>query len=96
MSFKHVFAVASALALAVLLCSCDTLTPVSVPEVFPNPPADYTMPYYIYCEKGSHTVTIYARYSDGSYKEYKKFPTATGLTSGRTPVGEFTLGGRDR
>lgn len=64
---------------------------------FPDPPSTYTKKYYIYVEKGSHTVTVYERDDNGNYSKIaKRFSTATGRTSGRTPVGTFTVGNKER
>lgn len=78
--------------------SKTTSTPTPVPVVkFPNPPSSYTLPFYIYIEKGSHTITIYGRDLKGDYSVVvRKYSTATGKLSGKTPVGEFTLGDRER
>lgn len=50
------------------------------------------LPYYLYVEKGSFTLTIYERASDGTYsKVYKTYRIAHG--GNKTPAGTFTLGG---
>ena len=49
-------------------------------------------PYYIYIEKGSHTINIYAMDDKGEYTQLvKTFLTATGLTAGKTPTGVFSI-----
>ena len=49
-------------------------------------------PYYIYIEKGSHTINIYEMDENGEYtKLVKTFLTATGLTAGKTPTGVFDI-----
>ena len=50
------------------------------------------LPYYLYVEKGSFTLTIYERASDGTYsKVYKTYRIAHG--GNKTPAGSFTLSG---
>jgi lipoprotein-anchoring transpeptidase ErfK/SrfK len=62
----------------------------------PSPTAD-PFPYYIYVEKGSYTITVYAKDEQGNYtKEIKTFLTAVGKTSVRTPTGKFKIGKKDR
>jgi hypothetical protein len=49
-------------------------------------------PYYIYIEKGSHTINVYEKGDDGEYsKLIKTFLTATGITAGKTPTGVFSV-----
>ena len=49
-------------------------------------------PYYIYIEKGSHTINIYEMDENGEYtKLVKQFLTATGITAGKTPTGVFSI-----
>jgi len=49
-------------------------------------------PYYIYIEKGSHTITIYERNENGEYANtVATFLTATGLTPAKTPTGVFAI-----
>ena len=49
-------------------------------------------PYYIYIEKGSHTITVYAMDENGEYTQtVATFLTATGLTAGKTPTGVFSV-----
>lgn len=58
------------------------------PEDFPV----NSSPYFIYVEKGSHTITIYTKDSNGKYTVPKAtYSTATGRTSGLTPVGNFSI-----
>ncbi|MBR5005943.1 MAG: L,D-transpeptidase [Clostridia bacterium] len=54
-------------------------------------------PYYIYFEKGSHTMTVYAADSDGYYTvPVRTINSASGSTPAKTPVGTFTLGEKMR
>jgi|GEM_PF-7021858 len=86
-----------------------TPVPTETPEPTPTPvlrdqqgyplsptlPPD--MPYYIYIEKGSSTISIFEKGSDGQYSELVgRYITATGKTLGKTPTGFFQLGQRDR
>ncbi len=49
-------------------------------------------PYYIYIEKGSHTINVYEMDENGEYtKLIKTFLTATGITAGKTPTGAFAI-----
>lgn len=49
-------------------------------------------PYYIYIEKGSHTINVYAQDESGAYTRLvKTFLTATGITAGKTPTGVFAI-----
>ncbi|MEX1308164.1 MAG: L,D-transpeptidase [Eubacteriales bacterium] len=49
-------------------------------------------PYYIYIEKGSHTINVYEMDENGEYNTLvKQFLTATGLTAGKTPTGTFAI-----
>ena len=50
------------------------------------------LPYYLYVEKGSYTLTIYKKGADGAYSEvYKTYRIAHG--GNKTPAGTFTLSG---
>ncbi|MBE6765356.1 MAG: hypothetical protein E7546_05700 [Ruminococcaceae bacterium] len=63
------------------------------PENFPV----NSSPYFVYVEKGSHTITIYAKDENGKYtRPVRTYLTAVGRTSGLTPVGVFTLGGKEK
>ena len=49
--------------------------------------------YYIYVEKGSHTLSIYAKDHTGKYAYLVgRYPCATGRMPGLTPTGTFKLG----
>lgn len=53
------------------------------------------LPYYIYVEKGSFTLTIYRKDDNGEYTDvYKRYRIAHG--GNKTPAGKFTLGNRER
>ena len=55
------------------------------------------LPFYIYIEKGSFTITIYKRDDQGEFTvPVHAWRTAIGRTPGRTPAGVFTLGSRER
>ncbi len=80
-----------------LLVSCFPVFIASAKTWYPTPPKDYKLPYYVYVEKGSHTMSIYGRDVNGKYScVVRRYSTATGRTAGKTPVGEFKLGGRER
>ena len=50
-------------------------------------------PYYLYFEKGSHTLTVYTADADGYYTvPYRTINSASGSTPAKTPLGTFTLG----
>ncbi len=75
-------------------------TPTSAPVATPTPVPTATpvkkiqSPYYIYVEKGSHTVTIYGEDENGDYTVVvAQYLAALGKTAMLTPVGKFTLGG---
>ena len=65
-----------------------------------NPATDFPVnssPYFIYVEKGSHTITIYGKDNDGKYTVPKRtFLTATGRTASLTPVGNFTISAKEK
>lgn len=65
-----------------------------------DPATDFPVnssPYFIYVEKGSHTITIYGKDSDGKYTVPKRtFLTATGRTASLTPVGNFTISAKEK
>ncbi|MCR5808263.1 MAG: hypothetical protein K6G56_01735 [Clostridiales bacterium] len=70
----------------------NTPKPTATPTPTPKPTANPNLPYYLYYEKGSATLTIYEIGEDGYYsKVYKTYRTAYHPT--KTPVGTFTLGG---
>ena len=53
--------------------------------------------YFIYVEKGSHTITIFGKDANGKYTVPRKtFLTATGRTASLTPVGDFTILGKEK
>ena len=63
------------------------------PEDFPV----NNSPYFIYVEKGSHTITIFGKDSSGKYTVPKTtYLTATGRTASLTPVGDFTIKGKEK
>ena len=66
--------------------------PPETPAPSTNAPAATNgLPYYIYVEKGSFTMTIYEQGDDGAYsKVYKTYRIAHG--GNKTPAGVFTLG----
>jgi lipoprotein-anchoring transpeptidase ErfK/SrfK len=71
-----------------------TPTPIFETDENGNP---YELPYVLYVEKGSHTITVYGKADDGSYtKVIHQFLTATGKTAGRTPTGTFYIGKKER
>ena len=65
-----------------------------------DPATDFPVnssPYFIYVEKGSHTITIFGKDSEGKYTVPKRtFLTATGRTASLTPVGNFTILAKER
>ena len=65
-----------------------------------DPATDFPVnssPYFIYVEKGSHTITIFGKDSEGKYTIPKRtFLTATGRTASLTPVGNFTISAKER
>lgn len=63
------------------------------PEDFPV----NSSPYFILVEKGSHTITIYAKDENGKYtREVRTYLTATGRTSSLTPIGLFKVGAKEK
>lgn len=73
-----------------------TASPAPTPATTPGPFDGYDMPYYLYLEKGSFTLTVYARGEDGSYTQaVKSFLVAIGKGA-KTPTGVFTLSDRER
>ena len=74
-------------------------TPEPTPLPTPMPPVDMGgSPYYIYVEKGSHTVTIYGKDENFQYTVVvQQYIAAMGKTAGHTPTGKFKISGkRDR
>ncbi len=73
-------------------------TPSAGETAAPAPTPDDGLPYYIYVEKGSFTLTIYEKDDAGEYtKEVGVYRIAHG--GNKTPAGSFTLSGesgRDR
>lgn len=68
-----------------------TQAPTQEPTQAPDTPATGTLPYYLYVEKESFTLTIYALDSNGQYTTvYKTYRIAHG--GNKTPAGVFTLG----
>jgi len=71
--------------------------PAASGEVNPEDFPVNASPYFIYVEKGSHTITIFGKDSNGKYTVPKKtFLTATGRTASLTPVGSFTIKGKEK
>jgi D-alanyl-D-alanine dipeptidase/lipoprotein-anchoring transpeptidase ErfK/SrfK len=63
------------------------------PEINPPQSSDYK----IYIEKGSFTITVFAKDENGNYtKPVRIYPTAVGKTAGRTPAGTFEIGEKER
>ncbi len=55
------------------------------------------LPYFLYYEKGSHTLTIYTKDSEGYYTvPFRTICTACGSTPDKTPVGIHKLGSKVR
>ena len=53
-------------------------------------------PYFIYVEKGTHTLSVFEKDEYGLYtRKVFTWSTATGKTSGLTPVGTFTVGAKE-
>jgi hypothetical protein len=78
-----------------------TPEPTPTPTPKPTPKPAYTMPpkdeitkdtFYIYVEKGSHTLTVYGKDENGEYSELI-FTVLTGIgkTARQTPTGTYTL-----
>jgi len=66
----------------------ETANPEDRPENFPV----NDLPYFIYVEKGSHTITIYEKDRDGKYTvPLHTWQTAIGKVQGLTPAGLFSL-----
>lgn len=73
--------------------STNTNTTDVNPEDFPV----NSSPYFIYVEKGSHTITIFAKDDNGKYtRAVCTYLTATGRTASLTPVGNFTIKGKEK
>lgn len=54
-------------------------------------------PYFIYVEKGSHSITVYTKDPNGYYTvELACWPTATGSTDSLTPTGTFEVGTKEK
>ena len=63
------------------------------PEDFPV----NSSPYFIYVEKGSHTITIFGKDTKGKYTvPLRTYLTATGRTASLTPVGNFTIKAKEK
>ena len=59
-------------------------------QATPSPTPDDGLPYYLYMEKGSFTLTIYAKDENGDYTVvYAAYRVAHG--GNKTPAGKFTL-----
>lgn len=64
--------------------------PVSGGLTSPTPVPDDGLPYYLYVEKGSFTLTIYEKDDNGEYTEvYAAYRLAHG--GNKTPAGKYTL-----
>lgn len=77
----------------------STATPTPKPTRTPKPTATPTPKpsekYLLYVEKGSFTLTIYKRNSEGKYtKVVARYRISHG--GNRTPAGDYVLGGRER
>ncbi len=72
----------------------QTAEPEPTEEPAPSPTPDDGLPYYLYVEKGSFTLTIYEKDENGEYtKVYKAYRIAHG--GNKTPAGTYTLGGEN-
>ena len=71
-----------------------TPKPTAAPAVvFPTPDGGH--PYFLYYEKGSHTLSIYMVGSDGKYSNLiARYRTAHG--GNKTPTGTFKLGAKEK
>ncbi|HBN82421.1 MAG TPA: hypothetical protein DDZ89_01110, partial [Clostridiales bacterium] len=87
---------------------CDPLPELNSEYFFTDPtdPSHKTLaeleeagdlPYSIYLEKGSFTMTVYKKDENGDYTiPVRAFNTAVGRTAGRTPVGTFEIYKKER
>ncbi len=67
-------------------------TDALAPQADPTPIPDDGLPYYIYVEKGSFTLTIYEKDESGAYTNvYAAYRIAHG--GNKTPAGKFTIPG---
>lgn len=67
------------------------------PEKTDRRKADSEYKYYLYYEKGTHTLTIYTADDSGYYTlPFRTICTASGATMDKTPTGLFTLGTKER
>ncbi len=65
------------------------------PTNTPKPTANPKLPYYLYLEKGSFTLTIYGIGSDGQYsKVIARYRASHG--GNRTPAGTYVLSSKER
>lgn len=77
-----------------VLTPAPTPEPEPTEEPTPSPTPDDGLPYYLYVEKGSFTLTIYEKDENGEYtKVYKAYRIAHG--GNKTPAGTYTLGGEE-
>lgn len=68
----------------------QTVLPTDAGDVTPSPAQDDGLPYYLYVEKGSFTMTIYTKDDSGAYTVvYAAYRIAHG--GNKTPAGTFTL-----
>lgn len=64
-------------------------------NIYGFPLSEY--PYFIYVEKGSHSITVYTKDVNGYYTvELACWPTATGSTDALTPTGVFPVGTKEK
>ena len=72
----------------------QTAEPEPTEEPTPSPTPDDGLPYYLYVEKGSFTLTIYEKDENGEYtKVFRTYRIAHG--GNKTPAGTYTLGGEE-
>lgn len=88
--------------------SCDPVPELNPDYYFTDPtdPSHMTLeelekrgeiPYSIYVEKGSFTMTVYRKDEKGEYTvPVRAFNVAVGRTAGRTPVGDFEVYKKER
>lgn len=76
--------------------------PINMERAFTDPTEEAEgdqedFPYYIYVEKGSATISIFKKDNNGEYSiPIKAYRTSVGKTIGRTPVGVFEVGMKER
>ncbi len=73
----------------------DAAEPKPVPTEIPEDEPEDELPYYLYVEKGSFTLTIYKKDDNGEYTDvYKTYRISHG--GNKTPAGKFELGKKER